>query len=71
MVEGDEHNDIESWTGGAGYDNWTEAPPGDKETWWWNDKVQEVITTKTEAMKVRETSEGKRTEIATGRQTRR
>ena len=18
-------------------------PPGDKETWWWNDKVQEVI----------------------------
>ena len=46
-------------------------PPGDKETWWWNDKMHEVITAKKEAMKVRETSEGKRTEIATGRQTRR
>ena len=24
-------------------------PPGDKETWWWNDKVHDVITAKTEA----------------------
>ena len=31
-------------------------PPGDKETWWWNDKMQEVITAKTEAMEMRETS---------------
>ena len=47
-------------------------PPGDKETWWWNDKVQEVITAKTEARKMWETPvEGKRTEIDTGRQTRR
>ena len=26
MVGGDEYNDNESMTGGAGYDNWTEAP---------------------------------------------
>ena len=70
MVGGDEHNDIESRSGGAGYDNWT-RPPGDKEIWWWNDNVQEVITAMIEARKMRETSEGKRTEIATGRQTRR
>ena len=25
-VGGDEHKDIESRTGGAGYDNWAEAP---------------------------------------------
>ena len=26
-----------------------QRPPGDKETWWWNDKVQAMITAKTEA----------------------
>ena len=30
--------------------------PGDNETWWWNDKVQEVIKAKKEAMKMWETS---------------
>ena len=42
--------------------------PGDNETWWWNDKVQEVIKAKKEAMKMWETSIR---QIATGRQTRR
>ena len=27
-------------------------PPGDKETWWWNDKVQEVIKAKKMAKKI-------------------
>ena len=27
-------------------------PPGDKETWWWNDKVQEVIKAKKETKKI-------------------
>ena len=27
-------------------------PPGDKETWWWNDKVQEVIKAKKVAKKI-------------------
>ena len=27
-------------------------PPGDKETWWWNDKVQEVIKAKKVAKKM-------------------
>ena len=31
-------------------------PPGDKETWWWNDKVQEVIKAKKVAKKIWETS---------------
>ena len=31
-------------------------PQGDKETWWWNDKMQEVIKAKTVAKKIRETS---------------
>ena len=31
-------------------------PPGDKETCWWNDKVQQVIKTKKEAKKAWETS---------------
>ena len=42
--------------------------PGDKETWWWNDRVQEVIKAKKESMKMWETSVR---QIATGRQTRR
>ena len=42
--------------------------PGDNETWWWNDKVREVIKAKKEAMKMWETSVR---QIATGRQTRR
>ena len=29
---------------------------GDKDTWWWNDKVQEVIKAKKESMKMWETS---------------
>ena len=41
--------------------------PGDNETWWWNDKVQDVIKAKKEAMKMWETSAR---QIATGRQTR-
>ena len=41
---------------------------GDNETWWWNDKVQEVIKAKKETMKMCETSVR---QIATGRQTRR
>ena len=32
------------------------SSPGDNETWWWNDKVQEVIKAKKEAMKMWETS---------------
>ena len=55
MVGGDEHKDIESRTGGAGYDNWA-RPPGDKETLWWNDKVQEVIKAMKVAKKIWETS---------------
>ena len=55
MVGGDEHKDIESRTGGAGYDNWA-RPPGDKETLWWNDNVQEVIKAKKVAKKIWETS---------------
>ena len=31
-------------------------PPGAKETWWWNDKVQEVIKAKKVAKKIWETS---------------
>ena len=42
--------------------------PGDNDTWWWNDKVQEVIKAKKEAMMMWETSVR---QIATGRQTRR
>ena len=48
MVGGNEHNDIESRTGGFGYDNRAEIPIYN-ETWWWNDKAQEVITAKKEA----------------------
>ena len=51
---GDEHNEIESRTGGVGYDNWADTP-GYKETWWWNDKAQEVIKAKKEARKTWET----------------
>ena len=45
-------------------------PPGDKETWWWNDKG-EVIEAKKVAKKIWEHHEGKRTNKFTGRQTRR
>ena len=31
--------------------------PGDEETWWWNDKVQELVKAKKEARNMRETSE--------------
>ena len=43
-------------TGGVGYDNGVVRPPGGKETWWWNDKVQEVIKAKKETKKIWETS---------------
>ena len=33
------------------------SPPGDKETWWWNDKVHEVIKANKEARKMWETPE--------------
>ena len=47
-------------------------PPGDKETWWWNDKVQEVIKAKKVAKKIWETSRRQEDKnIYTGRQTRR
>ena len=42
--------------------------PGDHETWWLNDKVQEVINAKKVSVKMWETSVR---QIATGRQTRR
>ena len=42
--------------------------PRDKDTWLWNDKVQEVIKAKKESMTMWETSVR---QIATGRQTRR
>ena len=42
-------------------------PPGDKETWWWNDKMQEVIKAKKVAKKIRETSRRQRY-IQTGKQ---
>ena len=42
--------------------------PGDNETWWWNNKVQQVIKAKKESMKMWETSVR---QISTGRQTRR
>ena len=44
--------------------------PGDNETWWRNDNVQEVIKAKKEAMKIWEHQEGRKAEIATGMQTR-
>ena len=31
-------------------------PPGDNETWWWNDNVQKVIQAKKMAKKIWETS---------------
>ena len=48
-------------------------PPGeDKETWWWNDKVQKVIKAKKVAKKIYvKHHESKRTKIYTGRQKRR
>ena len=49
MVGGEEHDDFESRTGAG------QRPPGDNETWWWNDTVQVVIKAKKEAMKMWET----------------
>ena len=53
MVGGEQHGDIESWTGGAWYVN---IPPGDKETWWWNDEAKDAIRAKKEAKKKWESS---------------
>ena len=42
MVGGEEHDDFESRTGGVKQLHGRRSP-ADKETWWWNDKVQDVI----------------------------
>ena len=52
MMGGERHDDFGSSTGGD-HHSWEETP-GDKETWWWNDKVQEVIKAKKEAMNGRQ-----------------
>ena len=45
-------------------------PAGDKETWWWNDKVREVMTANKETKKIWETSR-RQDDKDRGRQTRR
>ena len=47
---GEQHGDIESWTGGAWYDNMKETYWG-HETWWWNDEAKEAIRAKKEVKK--------------------
>ena len=47
---GEQHGDIESWTGGLGVTT-GRRPPGDKETWWWHDGVKDAIRAKKEAKK--------------------
>ena len=66
-VGAEQHDDFESSTRGVEHYNRAETSR-DKDTWWWNDKVQEVIKAKKESMKMWETSVR---QIATGRQTRR
>ena len=58
-MAGDEHNDIESRQGGVALNQSMtngRRPPGDMETWRWNDKVQEVIKAKKETKQIWETS---------------
>ena len=50
MVGGEQHGDIENWTGVLGMTT-GRRPPGDKETWWWNDEVKDAIRAKKEAKK--------------------
>ena len=50
MVGGEQHGDIESWTGGARYDNRKDTSR-DKETWRWNDEVKDAIRAKKKAKK--------------------
>ena len=45
-----------------------QRPPGDKETWWWNDKVQEMIKATKEARRYGKHRKGKRTKIQAGKQ---
>ena len=45
-------------------------PPGDKETWWWNDEVKDAIRAKKEAKKKWDAS-GRQEETFIGKQTRR
>ena len=51
-VGAEEHDDFESKTRGVEHYSRAER---DNETWWWNDKVQEVIKAKKESMKMWET----------------
>ena len=46
-------------------------PPGDKESWWWNEEVKEAIRAKKEAKRKWATSGRQEKGIAIGRQTRR
>ena len=50
MMGGEQHGDIESWTGGARYDNRKDSSWGQGE-WWWNDEVKDAIRAKKEAKK--------------------
>ena len=47
-------DDIESPTGGVEHYSWV-IRMRDKDTWWWNDEVHEMMTVKTEARKMWET----------------
>ena len=50
MVGGEGHDDLS-----VGPEVWRRSP-GDTDNWWWNDKVQEVIKAKEQAMKKWETA---------------
>ena len=52
---GEEHDDFESRAGGVEQLH-VRRSPADKETWWWNDNVQEVIKAKKESRMMWETS---------------
>ena len=50
-VGAEEHDDFESRTRGVELSITAgRRSPGDNETWWWNDKVQEVIKANKESM---------------------
>ena len=46
-------------------------PPGDKETWWWNDEVKDAIRAKKEAKKKWAHQERRKRETSIGKQPRR
>ena len=48
MVGGEQHGDIGQEVLGM---TTGRRPPGDKETWWWNDEVKDAIRAKIEAKK--------------------